>query len=388
VATLKVFVSSTAYDLGVLRSSLRSFIENLGFEPILSEYSDVLFDPREHTHTSCIAEVRNCDMVLLVVGSRFGGEIIPNAIGTLGQQVDDILSTSSGHRFSITQAECLTAFDKGIPVFTFVDSGVLHDYRVYTLNSNIKITYPSIAQPETAEYIFEFISFLQNRSYGNAVISFSRIEEIIDHLKKQWPALFQRLLRDNRDHQEESKRIDRLSEQFEDLKTALLATVADTEARRIAQGVVRYRRLIDFIRSIPPQGDVRHYAVEFEGEWTEFLRSYAGIVEIKTTPEDRSLPPYSVMLAEDGSGVSIRLASAGLSRIGLEWNDFKAEPKQLRAVLYDTLAEQDSRQLMVGRRMTKEETEQFIAERIDRGKNEAKARADSSDVEIMTMATS
>lgn len=382
MATLRVFLSSTAYDLGVLRSSLRGFIENLGFESILSDYSDVLFDPREHTHTSCIAEVKNCDMVLLIVGSRFGGEAIPSAISSLGQHVDEILADNSEHRFSITQAECLTAFDQGIPVFAFVDSGVLHDYRVYSLNPDVKITYPSIAQPDTAEYIFEFINFLQRRSYGNAVVPFTRIEEIIDHLKKQWPALFQRLLRDNRDRQEESIRIDRLSEQFEDLKTALLATVGDSEARRIAQGVVRYRRLIDFIRSIPAQGDLRHYAVDFEDEWKDFLRSYAGIVEVQSTAEDRSQPPYSVMLTEDGSGFTIRLSSAGVSRIGLDWNDFKSEPKQLRTVLYDTLAEQDGRLMMVGRRMTKEETGQFIAERIDRGPSESKARADSADADI------
>jgi Domain of unknown function (DUF4062) len=387
VATLRVFVSSTAYDLGVLRSSLRAFIEGLGFEPILSEYSDVLFDPREHTHASCIAEVKNCDMVLLIVGSRFGGEVVPGVISSLGQQVDDILSSNSEHRFSITQAECLTAFDKGIPVFAFVDSGVLHDYRVYSLNPDVEITYPSIEQPDTAEYIFEFINYLQRRSYGNAVIPFTRIEEILDHLKKQWTALFQRLLRDNRDRQEESRRIDRLSEQFEDLKTALLATVGDSEARRIAQGVVRYRRLIDFIRSIPVQGDLRHYAVESEAEWTEFLREYARVIEIKSSPEDRSMPPLSVMITEDGSGFTIRLSATGVSRIGIDWNDFKSQQKQLRTVLYDTLAEQDGRPMMVGRSMSKEETAEFIAERIDRHEREPKARTDSSDGEMTSVAS-
>lgn len=382
MATLRVFVSSTAYDLGVLRSSLRGFIQGLGFEAILSEYSDVLFDPREHTHTSCIAEVKNCDIVVLVVGSRFGGEVIPNVVSNLGPQADAVLSGNNGHRFSITQAECLTAFDQGIPVFIFVDAGVFHDYRVYTHNPNVKIAYPSIAQPETAEYIFEFISFLQRRSNGNAVVPFARIEEMIDHLRKQWTALFQRLLRDNRDRQEESKRIDRLSEQFEDLKSALLATVVDTEARRIAKGVVRYRRLIDFIRSMPVKGDLRPYVVESEGDWTEFLRSYASIVEVTSTREDRSIPPYSVMLMEDGSGFIARLTAAAITRIGMDWNDFKSEAKQLRTVLYDTLAEQDGRSAMMIRHMSKDETDDFIETRIDSERTELSMRADASDGEI------
>lgn len=380
MTTLRVFVSSTAYDFSVLRSSLRGFIESLGFEPILSEYSDVLFDPREHTHTSCIAEVRNCDVVVLVVGSRFGGEAIPSVISDLGQrQVEDILSANEEHKFSVTQAETFAAFDQGIPVFAFVDIGVLHDYRVYSLNPDIKITYPSISRADTAEYIFEFINFLQNRAYGNAVISFARIEEIIDHLKKQWTALFQRLLRESRDRREESRRIDRLSEQFEDLKTALLATVGDGDARRVARGVVRYRRLIEFIRGIPTQNDLRHFAVEYQGEWLEFLRDYADVVEIKSAPSEERPIPYSIMITSDGAGYVIRLSSFAFSRMLMDWNDFKSEPMQLRTVLYDTLTEQDARSssLMI-RPLPKEDVEQFIAERM------GSRQSDRSDVPTTT----
>ena len=378
MATLRVFVSSTAYDLGVLRSSLKAFIEGLGFDAILSEYSDVLFDPRIHTHTSCVAEVKNCDMVLLIVGSRFGGEAVPSVIGQLGKRMEEILSTNSEHRFSITQAECLTALQEGIPVFAFAESAVLHDYRVFTLNTDKEINYPSISQPGTAEYIFEFLGFLNRQSYNNAVIPFARIEDIVDHLKKQWTALFQRLLRESRERQEESRRIDRLSEQFEDLKTALLATVGDTEARRIAQGVVRYRRLIDLIRSIGVSGDLGNHAKEYEGSWSDFLRNYAGIVEIKSAPDDRSMPSYSAMLAEDGSGFMVRLSHAGVSRIEQDWNDFKSETKPLRTVLYDTLTEQDVRPMTIARRMSKEDMDHFIATRIDLQQDESMMRIDSS----------
>ena len=84
MANLRVFISSTAYDLGVLRSSLRAFVEGLGYDAVLSEYSDVLYDPREHAHASCLAEVRTCDMVVLVIGSRFGSPLtgVPQLMGT------------------------------------------------------------------------------------------------------------------------------------------------------------------------------------------------------------------------------------------------------------------------------------------------------------------
>ena len=35
MADLRVFVSSTCYDLSLLRSQLRHFIKNMGYEPIM-----------------------------------------------------------------------------------------------------------------------------------------------------------------------------------------------------------------------------------------------------------------------------------------------------------------------------------------------------------------
>ncbi|WP_158694106.1 DUF4062 domain-containing protein, partial [Cronobacter malonaticus] len=76
MAGLRVFVSSTCYDLSLLRSQLRIFIQNLGYEPMMSDYSDLLYDPRQHTHTSCIDEVSSADVVVLIIGSRFGGKVV------------------------------------------------------------------------------------------------------------------------------------------------------------------------------------------------------------------------------------------------------------------------------------------------------------------------
>ena len=80
MAGLKVFISSTCYDLSLLRSELRSFILSLGYDPVMSDYADVVYDPRIHTHTSCIDEVANCDMLVVIIGSRLGGKSVPEAL--------------------------------------------------------------------------------------------------------------------------------------------------------------------------------------------------------------------------------------------------------------------------------------------------------------------
>lgn len=135
MANLKIFVSSTCYDLNIVRGQLRSFINNVGYEPVMSDYNDVLYDPRDHTHESCVKEIQSADMVILIIGSRFGGKAIPKAIENL--DIETIKAASKSTSFidkgniSITQLEILKAVELEIPIFTFIDQKVSHDHLFY-----------------------------------------------------------------------------------------------------------------------------------------------------------------------------------------------------------------------------------------------------------------
>jgi len=217
LANLKIFISSTCYDLSIVRSQLRGFILGLGYEPVMSDFSDVLYDPRAHTHTSCVQEVTNCDMLILIIGSRFGGTAIPKAIDEV--DIIKLMNKSKSkkifenpNKLSITQLEVLKAIEYNIPIFTFIDSKVYHDHLVYENNKGKgmadKITYPSIDKQETAIYIFEFINFLRLSVENNNISEFMRMEEIETFLRKQWSGLLQRLLYEQRSKKtEERKRI-------------------------------------------------------------------------------------------------------------------------------------------------------------------------------------
>ena len=204
MARLRVFVSSTCYDLDVLRSELRPFIAGMGYEPVMSDYSDVLYDPRSHTHDSCLKEVPGCDMVILIIGSRFGGLAVPGAFAQLDFAALEKLSTRPGlletrECLSITQLEVLKAVEQSIPVYAFIDDKVMHDHHVYERNKDKadiidQIEFPSIQKRETAKYIFEFINFLTHRVTNNSITSFTRLEEIRLHLLGKWSQLLQRLL--------------------------------------------------------------------------------------------------------------------------------------------------------------------------------------------------
>lgn len=212
MAKIKVFVSSTCYDLSQLRDQLRSFIENLGYEPVMSEFGDVTYDPRIHTHTSCIREVDNCDILVLVIGSRFGGEAVPESLDNI--DFEKLKKEGNGGTYlatkhlSITQVEVLRAIEKSIPIYTFIENNVLTDHRLYALNkSHIEvIKFPSIEKPETAKYIFGFIDYLRLKQKGNNYFPFISVEEIKNVLKKQWSGYFQRLLHEQRENNYHNKK--------------------------------------------------------------------------------------------------------------------------------------------------------------------------------------
>lgn len=181
MATPKVFVSSTCFDLGEVREQLARFIRSYGFDPILSEHGDVFYKPDCHTHDSCLHEVSNCQLFILLIGGRFGGEYVYDK----GK--------------SITNAEYTAARACKIPIFTYVRSGVLANHHVYQQNRKkafaSEIEYPAIDKQEYATDIFGFIDEVRRSSENNAIEGFANFQNIENHLRKQWAGLFFDLLR-------------------------------------------------------------------------------------------------------------------------------------------------------------------------------------------------
>ncbi|KAA0135815.1 DUF4062 domain-containing protein [Gimesia chilikensis] len=170
MANPRVFISSTCYDLSEIRDSLLEFVKSYGFDPVLSERGDVYFSPDSHTHESCIHEVRNCDLFILIIGGRFGGEYI------------------SDKSKSITNAEFLEAKEQKIPIFTYVKRNVYSDHHFYSKNKNndliLEMNFPSIEDSSDALRIFKFIDDVRKESVNNAITPFDFAREIISLQKK------------------------------------------------------------------------------------------------------------------------------------------------------------------------------------------------------------
>lgn len=351
MASLRVFVSSTCFDLGPIRGQLRNFLNSMGYEPIMSDYNDVLYDPRIHTHTSCIEEIATCDLIVLLVGSRFGGKAIPEAISKV--DFDAIIEKSKSVEYlkkkeniSVTQLEVLKAVEIEIPIFTFIDSRLWNDHELYEKNKSKPILkdieFPSIEKPETAEFIFEFVNFLRHRTKGNSINTFAKFEDIEETLKKQWAGLFQKLLNESRNKQLEFKRIDTLSNQFEDLKTAILTSIGSSNEREVARGVVRFRRLVDFIRNLRLSDYNR--LLNDQLTWNEFFNEIVGISNIVDLENiipnlNRHIRFRTLLVKYDETFYEVRFGIEYINEIANEFEAFINLSSDTRNIIFEALGD-------------------------------------------------
>jgi hypothetical protein len=217
MAIPRVFVASTCYDLKYIRGNLQYFIRNLGYDPILSEEGDVFYDPLKHTHDSCVTEVSNCQLFVLIIGGRFGGEF---------------KDTTK----SITNAEYLDAISHKIPVFTLVEQSVHGEHHVYIENKKnrdidvTKISYPAVDSTK----IFDFIDEVRRASYNNAIHPFQDFSDIESYLKKQWAGLMFSFLAETNERERLSDTLSVLkdmNERIEMLSNQILQSIGTEHAK-------------------------------------------------------------------------------------------------------------------------------------------------------------
>jgi hypothetical protein len=102
----RVFISLTFYDLQQIREGLRRFLDDLGYQPLLSEHRSFPVDPAESTVENCKLQVeREADIFILIVGRRYG-------------------SLDAVTLRSVTNLEYLAARGKRVPIYAFIDKSL------------------------------------------------------------------------------------------------------------------------------------------------------------------------------------------------------------------------------------------------------------------------
>ena len=71
---MKVFISSTIYELLDLRSELYEFLTASGYDVVMSEIGSSGFEVTENLSSieCCLSNVRSCDVLILIADRRYG----------------------------------------------------------------------------------------------------------------------------------------------------------------------------------------------------------------------------------------------------------------------------------------------------------------------------
>jgi len=172
MAKPRIFISSTFYDLRQVRSDIDLFIETLGYDPIKNEDGDIPYGKEEALEDYCYKEIKAIDILVSIIGGRFGSE-------------------SKKNNSSISQMEVKTALKENKQVYVFIEKNVLSEYETFLINkdnTNMKYKYVDDVR------IYHFIEEIKSLPANNNIKGFETASEIVKYLKEQLAGLFQRFL--------------------------------------------------------------------------------------------------------------------------------------------------------------------------------------------------
>lgn len=194
MARPRIFISSTYYDLRQVREDLERFVSTLGYDSVRHESGKIPYTKDQKLEASAYREIEFCDILICIIGGRFGSESHENA------------------GYSITQSELKRAIEKEIPVFIFVEKPVLSEFGTYQLNkSNLDTKYKHVDDVRVFQYIEGIFALPKN----NPITGFESSHKINAFLSEQWAGLFQRFLQ----QQHRDKEINLIEEVNSSVKT-------------------------------------------------------------------------------------------------------------------------------------------------------------------------
>jgi len=202
MAKPRIFISSTYYDLKHVRGSLESFIESLGYEPVLSEKGGIAYNPETPLDESCYHEAQNSDIFVIIIGGRYGS---PKS------DTDKSINRENFYdRYeSVTKMEYESALKKDIPIYILIEKSVKSEYETFKNNrDNSSIKYAHVDSIN----IFHFIDRIFKQNKNNPVKEFEKQIEIEEWLKLQWAGLFRDFIRNRKNKTEISSLTSQVNE--------------------------------------------------------------------------------------------------------------------------------------------------------------------------------
>lgn len=172
MAVPRVFVSSTFYDLQHVRNDIRSFLEGLGYEPVLHDKGNVAYTQDVTLEKACYNELSTCDIVVCIIGGKYGTQ-------------------SADSDKSITMEELNTAMRDRKKIFIYIQENVYNENLTYLKNADNENFIPAHVDDIR---VHKYIAELKQTVKYYPIQSFVNVTDIIDNLRRQFAGLFESLL--------------------------------------------------------------------------------------------------------------------------------------------------------------------------------------------------
>ncbi|MEZ5963207.1 MAG: HAD-IB family phosphatase [Planctomycetota bacterium] len=170
---LRVFLSSTYLDNRDLRESLLRFLSDMKIDVAAFERGGVFYTPGQTVTQSCKAEVRKCDLMLLVIGGKYGSSAD---------------SGDSGRRpNSYVREEYKAAVNHGLHCYVFIKKEVLVEFGTYKRNLGKRVDIDFL-QVDSIR-VFELIGEVEKYTPETPLIAYETPGDIESFMKLQFASL-------------------------------------------------------------------------------------------------------------------------------------------------------------------------------------------------------
>ena len=183
----KIFVSSTVLDFEDLRSALKYYLEELGYDIQMSEYPNFNVDPKCSKFDACIKNLEKCQYFILLIGYRRGNWYDKDKLSITNKEYRTAKELiEKGHKLKI-----IAFVRKSIWILKNDRQSLLKHFSEKSVQFSNEIDKTGTCIIDDPLYIFNFLSEIsEGIKYGgsdspanNWIYDFESFEDIIIALK-------------------------------------------------------------------------------------------------------------------------------------------------------------------------------------------------------------
>lgn len=165
---MRIFVSSTVYDLIDIRAEIEALLRRLNVAPVMSDEKLSDFDSTFGANSieTCLLNVQNSDAVIVILDQRYGPKL-----GNYG--FDDVAATHLEYRHALRHSK---------PIYFYVRDRLEADYNIWRRNANVQLSWAK--NIGLLDFLGEHRQLISESLRNNWISSFTNSTDLIESIRR------------------------------------------------------------------------------------------------------------------------------------------------------------------------------------------------------------